>query len=254
MMGITFKHTIVVSAVAVQDGGGLELLRQCLQYLSDLDSDGRTRVVALVHDRSLCSFPHIEYKEYPEAAASIRARKKCEYRQMYWDSVIISEQDDKPVDLWLSLFDMTPRVEAKRQAVFCRNPFPWLQLRPRDWLMDRRVPKAVYSARSSYRKNVRKNDFLVAQQDFFRQKLSALLRFDEKQIVVFPSAAVVDAPRSGTGSPRTSILSSVLLRRNATRISSWSARPPACWSWKSDAAVSAWSSPYAAKTTNTAGG
>lgn len=195
MMGITFKHTIVVSAVAVQDGGGLELLRQCLQYLSDLASDGRTRVVALVHDRSLCNFPHIEYKEYPEAVTSIRARKKCEYRQMYWDSVIISEQDDKPVDLWLSLFDMTPRVEAKRQAVFCRNPFPWLQLRPRDWLMDRKVPKAVYSARSSYRKNVRKNDFLVAQQDFFRQKLSALLRFDEKQIVVFPSAAVVDAPQ-----------------------------------------------------------
>ena len=59
MLGVTFKRTIVVSAVAVREGGELELLRQCLQQLSKMASDGRTRVVALVCYRSLCDFPHI---------------------------------------------------------------------------------------------------------------------------------------------------------------------------------------------------
>ena len=107
MLGVTFKRTIVVSAVAVKEGGELELLRQCLQQLSKMASDGRTRIVALVHNRQLCDYPHVEYKEYPEAAVSAKARRKCEYKQMYWDSVLMSEQDDKPIDLWLSMFDRT---------------------------------------------------------------------------------------------------------------------------------------------------
>ena len=174
MMGLTFERTIVVSAVNVQDGGRLDLLRQCLQQLSGMASDGKTRILAFVADRSLCEFPGIEYREYPEALDGSRAFRKIEYKRLYWDSVLISEQDDKPIDLWISLFDTTPHVQARMQVTFCANPFPWLDVRPRDWMMDRAVPKSVYSARSAYRKNVGKNDFLVVQHDFFRKKLSRL--------------------------------------------------------------------------------
>ncbi len=182
MLGVTFDRTIVISAVSVRDGGGLDLLRQCLQYLSRLCADGKTRVVAFVADRSLCDYPGIEYRPTPAP------------KQMYWESVLISEQDDKTIDLWLSFFDTTPHVQARRQAVFCSNPFPWLDLRPRDWLMDRSVPKAVYAARSAYRKNVRQNDFLVVRQDFFRKLLAKLVRFPEDKIVVFPSSAEITPP------------------------------------------------------------
>ena len=181
-MGVTFEKTIVVSAVGVRDGGRLELLRQCLQTLSEMAADGKTRVVAFVSDRELCAFPHIEYKVQQDG------------KHLHWESVLISEQDDKPIDLWLSLFDTTPHVEAARQAVFCCNPFPWLQLRPRDWMMDRSVPKAVYAARSAYRKNVKKNDFLIVQHDYFRRRLARLVRFDEKKIVTFPSLSSVTMP------------------------------------------------------------
>ncbi|MBR1576613.1 MAG: glycosyltransferase [Bacteroidales bacterium] len=182
MMGRTFEKTIVVSASGVREGGRLELLRQCLQVLSQMAADGKTRVVAFVSDQELCPFPHVEYKV------------QVDDKHLYRESVLISEQDDKPIDLWLSLFDATPHVESARQAVFCCNPFPWLQLRPRDWMMDRRVPKAVYAARSAYRRNVRRNDYLIVQHDFFRRQLARLTRFDGKKIITFPSTANVTAP------------------------------------------------------------
>ena len=187
MLGVTFKRTIVVSAVSVLEGGELELLRQCLQQLSRMAEDGQTRVVALVHDRSLCDFPGIEYKLYPEAARSERIRRRCEYKQMYWDSVLMSEQDDKPVDLWLSMFDMTPQVQARCRATFCYNVFPWLKLRPRDWAMDRTIPLSVSSSRRNYRKNISRNDFLVVRQDALRQNLARTFHFDPAKVIVFPA-------------------------------------------------------------------
>ena len=194
MLGESFERTIVVSAVSVSEGGKMELLCQCLQQLSRMTSDGKTRVVAFVADRSACEFPGIEYREYPELARHPRKFRKFQYRQLYWESVLISEQDDKPIDLWLSLFDVTPKVQAARRAVFCCNPFPWLKLRPRDFLMDRNVPKAVHSSRSAYRKNVRDNDWLIVQQDHFRQSLSRLVHFGTEHIIVFPSLGQVTPP------------------------------------------------------------
>ena len=187
MLGVTFKRTIVVSAVAVKEGGELELLRQCLQQLSKMASDGRTRVVALVCDRSLCDFPHIEYKEYPLAVLSVKARRKCEYKQMYWDSVLMSEQDDKPIDLWLSMFDMTPTVQAACRATFCYNAFPWLKVRPRDLMMDRTIPLSVRAAKTAYRRNIGKNDYLVVRQDALRQNLARTFHTDPARTIVFPA-------------------------------------------------------------------
>ena len=187
MLGVTFKRTIVVSAVAVKEGGELELLRQCLQQLSKMASDGRTRIVALVHNRQLCDYPHVEYKEYPEAAVSAKARRKCEYKQMYWDSVLMSEQDDKPIDLWLSMFDVTPDVQAKCRVTFCYNAFPWLKVRPRDWMMDRAIPLSVRSSKAAYRKNIGKNDYLVVRQDALRQNLSRTFHTDPAKTIVFPA-------------------------------------------------------------------
>ena len=51
--------TVVVSAVNIRKGGTLTILRDCLEYLSGLAQTGEWKVVALVHDRSLCEYPSI---------------------------------------------------------------------------------------------------------------------------------------------------------------------------------------------------
>ena len=61
-MGQSLPRVIVVSAVNIRKGGTLTILRECLQYLSERDG---LKVYALVHDRKLCEYPGIEYREFP---------------------------------------------------------------------------------------------------------------------------------------------------------------------------------------------
>ena len=60
------KKTIVISAVNLRKGGTLTILRDCLQYLSQLVQESDYRVVALVHKRELCDYDGIEYIEMPD--------------------------------------------------------------------------------------------------------------------------------------------------------------------------------------------
>lgn len=187
-MGDVVQRTVVISAVNIRKGGTLTILRDCLAYLSSEAVDGRFRVIAFVHDRSLCDFPGIEYIEIPDSIKSWRRRLRCEYKTMRWHSRLISEQDDRPVSLWFSLHDTTPDVIAERRAVYCHTSFPWLKTTLRDWWMDYKIPMFAHFTKYAYRKNVQKNDYLVVQQDWMRKALSSLVKFDPARVVVFPPA------------------------------------------------------------------
>lgn len=127
------KRTIVVSAVNIRKGGTLTILRGCLEYLSSLPCE-EYRVVALVHKRSLADFRNIEYIEIPTTVKSWFRRLWCEYVTMYGISKKL-----QPVDLWLSLHDTTPRVVAKRQAVYCQTSFPFLKVKIEDLRFDPKI-------------------------------------------------------------------------------------------------------------------
>ena len=171
------KH-LVVSAVNIRKGGTLTVLRDCLQYLStrkDLE------VTALVHQRSLCDFDGIRYIEIPWSIRSWGRRLWCEYVTMNRISRQLPE-----ADLWLSLHDTTPRVHAKRQAVYCHTSFPFLKVQARDFRMDVKIPLFALFTRYAYQLNVRRNAYLIVQQEWFRKGLADLLHFPESRIVVAP--------------------------------------------------------------------
>lgn len=171
-------RSVVISAVNIRKGGTLTVLRDCLRYLS-----GRPdlRVTALVHKRELCDFPGIDYIEIPWSIEGWGKRLKCEYRTMRG----ISEKL-QPVDLWLSLHDTTPNVKAGRQAVYCQTSFPFLKVRLRDFLMDKKIPLFALFTKYAYRKNVRRNNYLIVQQNWLREGLSRMLRVDRKKFIVAP--------------------------------------------------------------------
>ena len=75
--------TIVVSAVNLRKGGTLTILRNCLEYLSNLAVEDDYRIVALVHKKELAYYPHIEYIELPWAMRNWGLRLWCEYVTMY---------------------------------------------------------------------------------------------------------------------------------------------------------------------------
>ena len=170
---------VVISAVNIRKGGTLTVLRDCLSYLSGRTSE--LHVTALVHKKGLCDFPGIDYIEIPWSAESWGKRLKCEYKTMKG----ISEQL-QPVDLWLSLHDTTPDVIASRQAVYCQTSFPFLKIRLRDFRMDRKIPLFALFTKYAYRKNVRRNSYLIVQQEWLRKGLSKMLGVSPGRFIIAP--------------------------------------------------------------------
>ena len=180
---------VVISAVNIRKGGTLTILRQCLEYLSSEATEGRMKVTALVHDRSLADYPSIDYIEMPATIRSWRLRLKAEYRDMRRISETL-----QPVDLWFSLHDTTPNVVARLQAVYCQTSFPFYRWHWRDFLMDKKIPMFAMLTRWVYRKNVGQNSWLVVQQQWLRDGLSKMLGIDPQRFIVAPPRRDISVP------------------------------------------------------------
>lgn len=172
---------IVVSAVGLRQGGTLTILRDCLQHLSAMAANGEVRVVALVHARRLADFPGIEYIEMPSIIKSWARRLWCEYVTMHHLSSRLPE-----ADLWLSLHDTTPRVHARRQAVYCQTSFPFYRRKLRDFYFNYKIALFSLLTRFAYQVNVHHNRYLIVQQPWMREGLSRLLRVDRSKFIVAP--------------------------------------------------------------------
>ncbi|MBQ6073433.1 MAG: glycosyltransferase family 4 protein [Bacteroidales bacterium] len=188
-MGETLPRVIVVSAVNIRKGGTLTILRECLQYLSRQEG---LKVYALVHDRKLYEYPGIEYMEIPWTIKGWGRRLWCEYVTMHRVSLDIERREGQEIDTWLSMHDTTPRVKARHQEVYCHTSFPFLKWNLRDLMMDKKIPLFAMFSRFAYRINIRRNDCLIVQQEWFREGLSRITGFPKEKIRVIPPKVSVD--------------------------------------------------------------
>jgi glycosyltransferase involved in cell wall biosynthesis len=173
--------TIVVSAVNVNRGGTLTILRECLRYLSELSGTGTYRIVAIVHRKELVFFRNIEYLEMRWPKKTWLHRLWCEYVTMKKISLKLS-----PIHLWLSMHDTTPTVLAERRAVYCHNSFPFYKWKMKDILFGPKVILFVLLSKYVYRKNIHKNDYVIVQQQWFREKFILLFGLKEQAVIVVP--------------------------------------------------------------------
>ena len=194
---MTGKKHIVVSAVNIRKGGTLTVLRDCLGYLSQRKD---CTVTAIVHRKDLCEYPGIEYIEIPRSAKGWGRRLWCEYVTLGK----ISERMENVPDLWLSLHDTTPRVKALRQAVYCHTSFPFMKIRGRDFRMDAKIPLFSMFTGFAYKLFCRRNDYMIVQQEWFRDGLSSITGFPKEKIIVCPPSfkgvEIPDTPKEGTHS------------------------------------------------------
>jgi len=203
---------VVVSAVNIRKGGTLTVLRDCLRYLSELvqsaaepsnsqssaepsfcpsasyEEEVPSRVIALVHDRKLCEYSGIEYIEIPWSTKSWLRRLWCEYVTMHDISKRLAGELGRPVDLWLSMHDTTPRVIALKQEVYCQTSFPFLKRRLRDLWMDPKVFLFSLFTKFAYKVNVRKNSSIIVQQEWFRDAMASMLNLPIEIFRVIPPA------------------------------------------------------------------
>lgn len=175
-------RTIVVSAVNLNVGGTLTILRECLGYLSELaKSSGEFHVVALVHKKELAFYENIEYIELPWS-------KKCWVNRIWCEYVTMNRISRElfPVYLWLSLHDTTPNVQAIKRAVYCHNPFPFYQWKWRDLFFNYKIVLFSWFSSYIYRINIYKNDYIVLQQQWIREEFRRMFSLRRERIIVAP--------------------------------------------------------------------
>lgn len=153
---------LVVSAVNLVEGGTLTVLRDCLNTAARILAP-EWEIIALVHDRKLFTTDEVRYIEFPYAKRSWLRRMYHEF----WKFNALSRQL-KP-DVWLSLHDISPRVEAPRQVVYCHNPSPFYRPRLREALWEPGFFLFTLFYRYLYRINIHANDLVVVQQDWIRK-------------------------------------------------------------------------------------
>jgi hypothetical protein len=178
------KPIIVISAINFKNGGPLSILQDCLGFLQE-NKLHEYHVIALVHDKSLLNnVEGIEFIEFPKAIRSYFYRLYYEY--IYFDKL---SKTLKPY-LWLSLHDMTPNVKADIRAVYCHNPSPFFKLNLKQALFDPTFVLFNLFYKYVYRINIRKNDFVIVQQDWLRVIFKKLYSVTSV-IVAYPDSKAV---------------------------------------------------------------
>lgn len=189
------KTTIVISAVNLRKGGTLTILRQCLEYLSGVAVEKRYRVVALVHKQELADYPNIEYIEMPWTIQGWGKRLWAEYVTMGKISREIGN-----VDLWLSLHDTTPRVEARRQAVYCHAPFPFFPIKWSNLRFDPKIPIFGILTKYVYKAFQGRNRYVIVQQEWLRRAFMDKFKLPlERVLLARADAPSVDYQPQGRG-------------------------------------------------------
>lgn len=176
---------LVVSGVNLVEGGPLSVLQRFLAACEKLPPEWQ--IVAFVHSRALVASTRIQLIEIPYTRGSWLRRLATE-----WFGFRRYAKELKP-DLWVSLHDITPRIGAVRQVVYCHNPVPFFRLRPRDVWFE--PPRFFFCLGYPfvYRLNIRRNAALIVQQSWLREAFRQWVGPETPIIVAYPAGAA-EAP------------------------------------------------------------
>lgn len=166
---------IVVSAVNFTEGGPLTVLRECLASAAAM-LPAECEIVALVNRADLIHEPRIRLMSIPSS-------KKSWLHRLYWEwfGFKLISRELKP-DLWLSLHDITPRVSAVRQAVYCHNPSPFYRIGIREAVLEPKffLFNKLYAL--LYRVFIHRNYCVIVQQEWLRAEFKR--RMEQLPVVV----------------------------------------------------------------------
>lgn len=185
------SRRVVISAVNFSEGGPLTVLIECLSSAAQV-LGSEWDIIALVHDAELFSHPRVRTVAFPHSKRSWKNRLALE-----WGGGFMEFSRQFNPDLWLSLHDITPRVQARRQVVYCHNPSPFYQL---SWQEARLEPSfALFNAfySSLYRTFIQRNQMVIVQQEWLRNEFRK--RYKHPCVVVaHPAVSTAQTITAGT--------------------------------------------------------
>jgi glycosyltransferase involved in cell wall biosynthesis len=173
------KLRIVVSAVNLTEGGPLTVLRECLASAAGV-LPANFELIALVNNPDLINEPRVR-------VMAISSAKKSWFHRLYFEWIVSDRisRELKPA-LWLSLHDITPRVSATRQVVYCHNPSPFYRISMREALQAPTFLLFNKLYAFLYRIFIRRNYCVIVQQQWLRAEFIRLMG-DIPIVVAYPS-------------------------------------------------------------------
>jgi glycosyltransferase involved in cell wall biosynthesis len=165
---------LVISAVNLVEGGTLTVLREAVEAVATHFPEWE--VIVAVNRVGLVQVGGVREIAFPAAKTSWLRRVWLE-----WVGFRRLSREWK-ADVWLSLHDITPRVEAGRQYVYCHNPSPFctapLPLQHLDPSF--RLFRRFYGL--LYRCFIHRNAAVIVQQQWLRDAF--IRRFGVRKVIV----------------------------------------------------------------------
>jgi len=174
------RKVIVISGINIRTGGPLSILSDCLLFLENSLANSYN-IIALVNKKSLfnnLNIRNIKFIEFPNSTKSYIHKLYYEYLYFYFLSKKL-----KPY-LWLSINDVSPNIKAKKRAVYCHNSSPFYNISFKEILLDPKffIFNKFYGL--LYAINIRKNDFVIVQQDWLRNEFVSKFKLDPIEVIV----------------------------------------------------------------------
>ena len=172
------KPVLVISAIALRSGGTLSVLQDCIRAL-DTDRYAEWEIVVLCKDKKLIEAPktNIRFIEFNGTGFYLRRL----FYEFYYFKKLSSKLNPS---VWLSLHDISPRVDATIQAVYCHNPAPFYRFSWRDLMLDPTFGFFTLLYRYLYSLNIHANDYVVVQQQWLRDQFAHMYDIDPAKIIV----------------------------------------------------------------------
>jgi glycosyltransferase involved in cell wall biosynthesis len=176
-------NKVVISAINFFEGGPLSVLKDCLTFLNNSKEFENFEFIALVHKVDLFNFEEyskIKFIEFPKSRTSYLYRLNYEY--FYFKKFVRQNH----ISFWFSLHDITPNVGNIPQVVYCHNPsafnsvnFSDLKIQPIQFFFS-----LFY--KYLYKFNIKKNQFVIVQQLWMKNKFIEMFDLDQNKIIVAP--------------------------------------------------------------------
>ena len=155
-------RTLVISAVNFTEGGPLTVLHDAVHAARETLPGWR--IVVMAHDASLITTAGVEVRAFPATKTSWLQRLKLE-----WHGFMRESRALQP-DVWLSLHDITPRVVARHQAVYCHNPAAFHRIGWREAFLEPKFLLFNLFYGRLYGMFIHRNRQVIVQQQWLRRR------------------------------------------------------------------------------------
>jgi glycosyltransferase involved in cell wall biosynthesis len=172
--------TIVISGANLYSGGTLSIFQDCVRYLDSYLSK-YYKVIVIVNDKSqFINSNSIEFIEIRNIRKSYLHRFYYEYFYYLKLSKLL-----KPY-FWLSINDISPNIISNKRAVYCHNPSPFRKVSIKDLFFQKQLFFFTLFYKFLYRINIKKNNYVIVQQNWIRNAFSKMFSLDKAKIILFP--------------------------------------------------------------------